>query len=112
MLPSIILKTNLPFLCRTDQAFETYIERLEGVDDADTDLLDLDPAILTAVLEYHVVDGSINATTAKANNGQPVTKHPESSDIIVDDFNEKVLVNDATVVKADVAADNGYYSCH
>ena len=59
---------------------------------------------LTAILTYHVVAGNVKAadviklTSAKTLNGQTVT---------VKVVGGKVLINGATVVKADIAATNG-----
>ena len=59
---------------------------------------------LTAILTYHVVAGNVKAadviklSSAKTVNGQSVT---------VKVVGGKVLINGATVVKADIAATNG-----
>ena len=59
---------------------------------------------LTAILTYHVVAGNVKSadviklTSAKTVNGQSVT---------VKVVGGKVLINGATVVKADIAATNG-----
>ena len=59
---------------------------------------------LTAILTYHVVAGNVKAadviklSTAKTLNGQSV---------MVKVVRGKVLINGATVVKADIAATNG-----
>ena len=59
---------------------------------------------LTAILTYHVVAGNVKAadviklSSAKTLNGQSVT---------VKVVGGKVLINGATVVKADIAATNG-----
>lgn len=59
---------------------------------------------LTAILTYHVVAGNVKAadvvklTSAKTLNGQSVT---------IKTVGGKVLINGATVVKADIAATNG-----
>lgn len=59
---------------------------------------------LTAILTYHVVAGNVKAadviklSSAKTLNGQSVT---------VKAVRGKVLINGATVVKADIAATNG-----
>jgi uncharacterized surface protein with fasciclin (FAS1) repeats len=63
-----------------------------------------DKAKLTAILTYHVVSGNVMAadviklTSAKTVNGEMVS-------IMVKDG--KVMINNATVVKADVKASNG-----
>jgi len=59
---------------------------------------------LTAILTYHVVAGNVKAadviklSSAKTLNGQSVT---------IKVVGGKVLINGATVVKADIAATNG-----
>ena len=59
---------------------------------------------LTAILTYHVVAGNVKAadviklSSAKTLNGQSVT---------IKVLEGKVLINGATVVKADIAATNG-----
>ena len=59
---------------------------------------------LTSILTYHVVAGNVKAadviklSSAKTLNGQSVTIKVVGS---------KVLINDATVVKADIATTNG-----
>ena len=59
---------------------------------------------LTAILTYHVVSGDVKAadviklSSAKTLNGQSVT---------IKVVGDKVLINGATVVKADIAATNG-----
>ena len=59
---------------------------------------------LTSILTYHVVAGNVKAadviklSSAKTLNGQSVT---------VKAVRGKVLINGATVVKADIAATNG-----
>jgi uncharacterized surface protein with fasciclin (FAS1) repeats len=59
---------------------------------------------LTAILTYHVVAGNVKAadviklSSAKTLNGQSVT---------IKTVGEKVMINNATVVKADIAATNG-----
>ncbi|MDR9392667.1 MAG: fasciclin domain-containing protein, partial [Trueperaceae bacterium] len=63
-----------------------------------------DPDLLTAVLTYHVVAGEVpasdvvNLASAETVQGESVTIQVEGG---------TVHVNDATVVQADVAADNG-----
>jgi uncharacterized surface protein with fasciclin (FAS1) repeats len=59
---------------------------------------------LTAILTYHVVAGNVKAadviklSSAKTLNGQSVT---------IKTVGGKVMINNATVVKADIAATNG-----
>ena len=62
-----------------------------------------DKAALTKVLTYHVVAGKVSASdAAKMTTATTV----QGSDVTIDGSNG-VKVNDATVVIADVAADNG-----
>lgn len=62
-----------------------------------------DKAALTKVLTYHVVAGKVSASeAAKLTKATTV----QGSDVAIDGSNG-VKVNDATVIIADVAADNG-----
>ncbi|MFP5393939.1 MAG: fasciclin domain-containing protein [Gammaproteobacteria bacterium] len=62
-----------------------------------------DKAALTRVLTYHVVPGKVMAADVKAGQVKTV----EGSPLTVSVKNGKVAVNNAAVVKTDVAADNG-----
>ena len=59
---------------------------------------------LTAILTYHVVAGRVTAaqamklSSAKTVNGEELSIHTEGG---------KVMVNDATVTKADIVCSNG-----
>jgi uncharacterized surface protein with fasciclin (FAS1) repeats len=64
------------------------------------------PEALRAVLTYHVVPGRVMAADVVRNNGgTPATVQGQTLRIRVVDG--KVMVNDATVVGADVRASNG-----
>ncbi|MDX3985109.1 MAG: fasciclin domain-containing protein [Achromobacter sp.] len=67
------------------------------------DALLKDKAALTKVLTYHVVPGKVMAKDVKAGQVKTV----EGSTIAVTVADGKVKVNDAHVVKTDIAADNG-----
>lgn len=67
------------------------------------DALLKDKAALTKVLTYHVVPGKVMAKDVKAGKVKTV----EGSAITVTVADGKVKVNDANVVKTDIAADNG-----
>jgi uncharacterized surface protein with fasciclin (FAS1) repeats len=58
---------------------------------------------LTAILTYHVVPGKVMSTDL---SDDMMAKTVEGSEIKVD-LDNGVMVNDATVVTADIAADNG-----
>ena len=59
---------------------------------------------LTKILTYHVVSGQVTAAdVVKLDSATTV----EGSDLKINASNGSVKVNDATVVTADVAADNG-----
>ena len=61
---------------------------------------------LAAILTYHVVAGEVDAATAISLDGQSAeTVNGASIDISVVDGN--VMINNATVIGADVAASNG-----
>jgi uncharacterized surface protein with fasciclin (FAS1) repeats len=70
----------------------------------DTLVMPENKAKLTGILTYHVVAGKVMSTdltdgmTAKTVNGQTITIHLKDG---------KVMVNDAEVIIADVATDNG-----
>jgi uncharacterized surface protein with fasciclin (FAS1) repeats len=69
---------------------------------ADLDALLKDKAKLRAVLTYHVVSGKVMSTDLKAGNVKTV----QGSDVMITTAGG-AMVNDAKVVTADVAADNG-----
>ncbi len=98
------LATGGPFtvLAPTDEAFATALEAL-GLT---ADELLADTETLTAILTYHVIDGEVPASTVVTLDGQSAeTLNGASVDITVD--GETVMINDATVIAVDVAADNG-----
>lgn len=70
---------------------------------ADLDALLKDKAKLTAVLTYHVVPGAVMAADVKP--GAVKTMQGTTFAVTVDSGN--VRVNDATVTKTDIVADNG-----
>lgn len=80
----------------TDEAFAK-------VPKAKLDALLKDKAALTKVLTYHVVPGKVMSSDVKAGKVKTV----EGSPITVSMNGGKVGIDNATVVKADVAADNG-----
>ena len=91
------LKGKGPFtvFAPTDAAFAK-------VPKADLDALLKDKAKLTAVLTYHVVPGKVMAKDVKAG----MVKTVQGSDLTLGTTGG-VTVNNAKVVAADVAADNG-----
>ena len=80
----------------TDEAFAK-------IPKADLDALLKDKAKLTAVLTYHVVPGKVMAKDVKAG----ALKSVEGSPITVAATGNKVMVDNATVTKTDISADNG-----
>lgn len=58
---------------------------------------------LTAVLTYHVVPGRVMAADVKPGNVTTV----QGEALTIATKNDRVMVNDARVVKADIAASNG-----
>ena len=80
----------------TDQAFAK-------IPKADLDALLKDKAKLTSVLTYHVVPGKVLAKDVKPG----ALKSVEGSPITVAATGNTVMVDSATVVKTDIAADNG-----
>jgi uncharacterized surface protein with fasciclin (FAS1) repeats len=79
----------------TDEAFAK-------IPKADLDALLKDKAKLTAVLTYHVVPGKVMAKDVKAG----MVKTVQGSDLTIGTMGG-VTVNNAKVVKTDIAADNG-----
>ena len=63
-----------------------------------------DKALLTKVLTYHVVAGKVMAADVA---GMSSAATVEGSDIAIKVVDGKVMINDATVVMADVECSNG-----
>jgi uncharacterized surface protein with fasciclin (FAS1) repeats len=81
----------------TDEAFAK-------IPKADLDALLKDKAKLTAVLTYHVVAGKVMAAdVVKLQSAKTV----QGASVKVQVMNGKVMINNANVVKTDVAASNG-----
>lgn len=80
----------------TDEAFAK-------IPKAKLDALLKDKAALTKVLTYHVVAGKVMAADVKPGNVKTV----EGSNLKVTVAGGKVKVDNANVVKTDIAADNG-----
>ena len=91
------LKGKGPFtvFAPTDEAFAK-------IPKADLDALLKDKAKLKAVLTYHVVAGKVMSTDLKAGDVKTV----QGSNVMITTTGG-AMVNDAKVVAADVAADNG-----
>ena len=70
---------------------------------ADLEALLKDKAKLTAVLTYHVVPGKVMASDVKPG----AVKTAQGSAFTVRTQGEKVMVDNATVIKTDISADNG-----
>lgn len=89
----------------TDAAFAAALEAL-GV--TAEDIL-ADQALLTGVLAYHVVPGTLSAATVVGAAGETgfsaLTLAGTTVNVMVD--GENVMVNDATVIGTDVYATNG-----
>lgn len=62
-------------------------------------------AILAKILTYHVVPGRI--TSDSLTSGSVKTAEGGAVNVMVDAANNSVMVNNATVVEADIAASNG-----
>ena len=95
LIPTLKGKGPLTVFAPTDEAFAK-------IPKADLDALLKDKAKLKAVLTYHVVSGKVMSTDLKAGKVKTV----QGSDLMVSKMGG-VMVNDAKVVAADVAADNG-----
>ena len=63
-----------------------------------------DKAQLTKILTYHVVSGKVMASDVMGMSSAPTLEGSEVTVKVVDD---KVMINDATVVMADVECTNG-----
>jgi transforming growth factor-beta-induced protein len=86
----------------TDAAFTTALNTL-GIT---KEQLFADPAKLKTILAYHVVPGNVMAADVMTMNGQDVaTAAGPTVKIAVS--GSTVMVNDATVTAADIAASNG-----
>lgn len=80
----------------TDQAFA-------AIPKSDLDALLKDKAKLTAVLTYHVVPGKVMAKDVKPG----AVKTVRGGSLMVKSEGGKVMVDNATVIKTDIGADNG-----
>ena len=80
----------------TDEAFAK-------IPKAQLDALLQDKTALTKVLTYHVVPGKVMAANVKPGE----VKTAEGSPLKISMAGDKVKVDNATVIKTDVAADNG-----
>ncbi len=65
-----------------------------------------DKAALKNVLLYHVVPGKVMASTVVTMNGKSA-KTAEGQDVKIMVMGDKVMVNQANVVKTDIVAKNG-----
>ena len=95
------LKSAGPFtvFAPTDEAFAK-------IPKAKLDTLLKDKAALTKVLTYHVVKGSVMADQVVKMNGKSVAT-VEGSTVKIGVKGGKVMVNNANVVKTDIACSNG-----
>ena len=91
------LKGKGPFtvFAPTDEAFAK-------IPKADLDALLKDKAKLTSILTYHVVSGKVMAADVKAGKVKTV----QGSELTVS-TSKGVMVDNAKVIKTDIAADNG-----
>ena len=95
LVPTLKGKGRFTVFARTDEAFAK-------IPKADLDALLKDKAKLKAVLTYHVVSGKVMSTDLKAGDVKTV----QGSNVMITTTGG-AMVNDAKVVAADVAADNG-----
>jgi uncharacterized surface protein with fasciclin (FAS1) repeats len=83
----------------TDEAFAAL--------DLDADNIgDMDPETLTEILLYHVTSG--NRAAASVANVRQIRMANGGFVAVTADMDGKIYVNDAEVILANVAADNGY----
>ena len=99
-----VLNSDGPFtvFAPTEEAFAAALDALGLTAE---DLL-ADAELLTAVLTYHVLPVAAPAETVLTLDGQSVTT-VGGADIAITIDGNTVMVNDATVVTADIAASNG-----
>ena len=95
LVPTLKGKGPFKVFAPTDEAFAK-------IPKPDLDALLKDKAKLKAVLTYHVVSGKVMSTDLKAGNVKTV----QGSNAMFTTMGG-AMVNDAKVVAADVAADNG-----
>jgi uncharacterized surface protein with fasciclin (FAS1) repeats len=95
LVPTLKGKGPFTVFAPTDAAFAK-------IPKADLDALLKDKAKLKAVLTYHVVPGKVMSTDLKAGNVTTVQGSP-----VMISTTGGAMVNNAKVVTADVAADNG-----
>ena len=95
LVPTLKGKGPFTVFAPTDDAFAK-------IPKTDLDALLKDKTKLKAVLTYHVVPGQVMSTDLKAGSVKTV----QGSDMVVSTMGG-AMVNDAKVVAADVAADNG-----
>ena len=95
LVPTLRGKGPFTVFAPTDAAFAK-------IPKADLDALLKDKAKLKTVLTYHVVAGKVMSADLKAGNVKTV----QGSNVMVSTMGG-AMVNDAKVVAADVAADNG-----
>ena len=75
---------------------------------AQRDALMADPAALKSLLTYHVISGQkIDAATAMSMTSPTSPPTVQGGTLNVTTSNGKVMVNNATVIKADIPASNG-----
>ncbi|HSH11720.1 MAG TPA: fasciclin domain-containing protein [Ilumatobacter sp.] len=86
----------------TDEAFAAALDAL-GLT---AEELLADTATLTSILTYHVLAGEVDAATAISLDGQSAAT-VNGAEIAISVVDGKVMINDATVVIADVPAGNG-----
>ena len=86
----------------TDDAFAAALDAL-GLT---ADELLADTELLTSVLTYHVVAGEVDAATAISLDGQSA-ETVNGAEIAISVVDGNVMINDATVIAADVEASNG-----
>ena len=86
----------------TDDAFAAALDAL-GLT---AEELLADTATLTSILTYHVLAGEVDAATAISLDGQSA-ETVNGAEIAISVVDGNVMINDATVVIADVPASNG-----
>lgn len=87
-------------LAPTDEAFDKLppgvIDRL---------LLPSHRAALIALVKYHLLNGRLDSVALQQTNGQLTTL--QGGNIVVRGIDDKVMINDANVIRSDASAING-----
>ncbi len=105
-LNSLVVKAGLAETLKDTGPFTVFApsdEAFKAVSAKTMEALGKDPALLAAVLKFHVVPGAVKAEAVK--NGK--VKTVNGADIELSKAGDFVTIEDALVEKADIVATNG-----